>query len=170
LGETALATNHLDDAEEIFGQMVSNTAPSVVHDRAELGLAKVYLARGKGEDPQDPHNAKAIELLAAVMAGARGEASGEAAYLLGKSYFSFGGNERENKQTALTYYLRASLVMSGPHGEEAAFRSGQCDKALGNPQLARRAFEAYLRRYPNGLFASDAKKELESLPNQPQQS
>ena len=35
---------------------------------------------------------------------------------------------------------------------------------------ARRAFEAYLRRFPNGLFAADAKKELESLPVQPQQS
>jgi TolA-binding protein len=170
LGETALATNQLDDAEEIFGQMVSNTSAGAVHDRAELGLAKVYLARGKGGDPQDPHNAKAIELLTAVMTGATGEASGEAAYLLGNCYFLLGGDERENKRAALTYYLRASLVMSGPHGEEAAFRSGQCDKALGNPQLARRAFEAYLRRYPNGLFASDAKEELESLPNQPQQS
>jgi TolA-binding protein len=170
LGETALAMNQLDDAEEIFGQMVSNTPPGPLHDRAELGLAKVHLARGNGVDPRDPHNAKAIELLTAVMVGATGESSGEAAYLLGNCYFSFSGDQRENKKTALAYYLRASLLMSGPHGEEAAFRSGECHKALGNPQIARRAFEAYLRRFPNGLFAAEAKKELESLPAQPQQS
>ncbi len=170
LGETELAMNQLDDAEEIFGQMVSNTPPGVLHNRAELGLAKVQLARGNGGDSQNPHNAKAIELLTAVMVGATGESSGEAAYLLGNYYFSFGGDEQQNKKTALAYYLRASLLMSGPHGEEAAFRSGQCDKALGNPQMARRAFETYLRRFPNGLFAADAKKELESLPAQPRQS
>jgi TolA-binding protein len=170
LGETELAMNQLDDAEEIFGQMVSNTPPGALRVRAELGLAKVQLARGKGGDPQNPHNAKAIELLTTVMVGATGESAGEAAYLLGNCYFSFGGDERQNKKTALAYYLRASLLMSGPRGEEAAFRSGQCDKALGNSQMARHAFEAYLRRFPNGLFAADAKKELESLPAQPRQS
>ena len=170
LGEIELAMNQLDDAGEIFGPMVFNTPSGALHDRAELGLAKVHLARGNGGDPRDPHNAKAIELLTAVMVGATGESSGEAAYLLGNCYFSFRGDERENKKIALAYYLRASLVMSGPHGEEAAFRSGQCHNALGNPQMARRAFEAYLRRFPNGLFAADAKKEVESLPAQPQQS
>ncbi|MGD1019348.1 MAG: tetratricopeptide repeat protein [Verrucomicrobiia bacterium] len=170
LGESGLAMNQLDDAEGIFGQMVTNTPPGALHDRAELGLAKAYLARGNGGNPRDPHNTKAIELLTTVMVGATGESSGEAAYLLGNCYFSFGGDQRENKKTALAYYLRASLVMNGPHGEEAAFRSGQCHEALGNPQIARRAFEAYLRRFPHGLFAADAKKELESLPAQPQQS
>ncbi|MGD0060009.1 MAG: tetratricopeptide repeat protein [Verrucomicrobiia bacterium] len=170
LGESELAMNQLDDAEAIFGQIVSSTPPGALHDRAALGLAKVHLARGNSGDSRDPHNAKAIELLTAVMVGGTGENSGEAAYLLGNCYFSFGGDERGNKKTALAYYLRASLVMSGPHGEEAAFRSGQCHRALGNPQTARRAFEAYLRRFPNGLFAADAKRELESLPAQPQQS
>ncbi len=170
MGETELAMNRLDDAEEIFGQMVSNTPPGALRVRAELGLAKVQLARGRGGDPQNSHNAKAIGLLTAVMVGETGESAGEAAYLLGNCYFSFSGDERQNKKTALAYYLRASLLMSGPHGEEAAFRSGQCDKALGNPQVARRAFGAYLRRFPNGLFAADAKKELESLPAQPRQS
>ncbi len=170
LGEIGLAMNQLDNAEEIFGQMVSNTPPGALRDRAELGLARVCIARGDGGSPRDPHNAKAIEILTAVMAGATGESSGEAAYLLGNCYFSFGGDEWENKKAALAYYLRASLVMNGPHGEEAAFRSGQCHEALGNPQVARRAFEAYLRRFPHGLFAADAKKELESLPAQPQQS
>jgi len=169
LGETALAMNRLDAAENIFGQLVLNTPPGSLHDRADFGLAKVCLARGGG-DPRDPHTVKAIELLNAVMVGAKGEDSGEAAYLLGNCYFSFSHEEKENKKTALAYYLRASLLISGPHGEEATFRSGQCHKALGNPQVARRTFEAYLRRFPNGLFAADAKKELESLPVQPQQS
>jgi TolA-binding protein len=170
LGEAALGLDQIDEAEGIFHQAILRYPQSSVRDRAELGLAKVYLDRGHGGGPEGPDNAKAIGLLTSVMAGTTGKISGEAAYLLGNCYFSFGGDETENKKTALVYFLRASLLMSGPHGEEAAFRSGQCDKALGNPQIARRAFEAYLRRFPNGQFAADAKKELESLPAQPQQS
>jgi TolA-binding protein len=169
LGETALAMNRLDDAENIFGQLALNIPLGSLHDRAEFGLAKAGLARGGGNS-RDPHTVKAIELLNAVMIGATGEDSGEAAYLLGNCYFSFSNDEPQNKKTALAYYLRASLLISGPHGEEAAFRSGQCHKALGNPRVARQAFEAYLHRFPNGLFAADAQKELESLPVQPQRS
>ncbi|HVM59582.1 MAG TPA: tetratricopeptide repeat protein [Verrucomicrobiae bacterium] len=169
IGRADLAMNRLDEAEDIFRQMVWNGPPGTLHDRASLGLAEVYLSRGGG-DPLKPQTAKAIELLTSVMAGARGEDSGEAAYLLGNCYFAFTGDSKENKKTALAYYLRAALTISGPHGEEAAFRSGQCHKALGNPEVARRAFEAYLRRFPHGLFAADAKQELESLPAQPPSS
>ena len=119
LGETELAMNQLDDAEEVFGRIVSSTPTGVLHNRAELGLAKVQLARGRGGDPQNPYNAKAIELLTAVMIGATGESSGEAAYLLGNYYFAFGGDEQGNKKTALAYYLRASLV-----DERPAWRGG----------------------------------------------
>jgi TolA-binding protein len=170
LGEAALGLYQFAEAEGVFHQVILNCPENSVRDRAQLGLARVYLARANGGDPRDPYNAKAIALLNSVMAGAAGENSGEAAYLLGNCYFSFSGDERENKKNALACYLRASLVMSGPHGEEAAFRSGQCDQALGNTQIARRALEAYLRRFPNGRFAADAKRELESLPAQPQHS
>lgn len=169
-GEAALELNRFAEAEGVFHEVMLKYPESSVRDRAQLGLARVYLARANGGDPRDPYNAKAIALLNSVMAGAAGENSGEAAYLLGNCYFSFSGDERENKKNALAYYLRASLVMRGPHGEEAAFRSGQCDQALGNTQIARRAFEAYLRRFPNGRFAADAKRELESLLAQPQHS
>lgn len=170
LAETALAMHQLSDAEQAFGQMLIKTPSGALHDRAKLGLAKVYLALSNSTDPRNPHNAKALELLTSVMVGATGESSGEAAYLLGNCYFTFSGDERENKKTALAYYLRASLTISGPHGEEAAFRCGQCHRALGDPQTARCAFEVYLRRFPNGKFAADAKKEMESLPTEPQPS
>ena len=170
LGEAALGLRQLVEAEQVFLQAMVKYPESPVCERAKLGLARVYLAGADSGNPQDPHNAKAIELLRTVMAGTTGESSGEAAYLLGNCYFSFTGDDRENKKTALAYYLRAALTMNGPHGEEAAFRSGQCHKALGNPQTARRAFETYLRRFPNGAFATDAKRELDSLPGEPQQS
>ena len=126
--------NQLDDAEAIFGQMVSDpggaftTAPSwaspkcasfaamaeirrILITRRQLSFSpRSWLARRVKAQVKPPtYWATVISHLAATNA--------------------------ENKKTALAYYLRASLLMSGPHGEEAAFRSGQCDKALGNPQI-----------------------------------
>jgi TolA-binding protein len=169
-GEAALGLNLLAEAEGIFQEVIRKYPENPAHERAQLGLARVYLARANNSDRQDPNNAKAIALLNAIMGSRTTENAGEAAYLLGKSWFSFSGDERENKRNALVCYVRASLVMSGPHADEAAFRSGQCNQALGNTQLARRAFEAYLRRFPHGQFAADAKKELESLMAQRQPS
>jgi TolA-binding protein len=153
IGKASLALNQLNDAEKAFDQVIA-TNP---HDPdAELGLAKIYLARGSA-------NLKTVDLLNNVMANAKGNNTGEAAFLLAGYFLNLRGNEKENTKTALAYYLRASLMISGPDGEEAAFHTAQCHKALGDVEAARSAFQAYLRRFPNGKLAADAKQELASL-------
>jgi len=170
LGETDLGMNRLDDAEKAFNQILALDLQNAPRTKAELGLAKVYLTRGRDLGPKDSVNVKAVDLLNKVMTSATGETAGEAAYLLASHFFSLKENAKGNKKAALAYYLRVALSMSGPRGEEAAFRSGQCHKALGNIEAARGAFQAYLRRFPTGQFATDAKKELESLPSLAQES
>lgn len=169
-GESALGLNKLDNAETAFNQVIAANPQGPALSKAELGLAKVYLSRGNDRYPIDANSVRAIDLLNKIMANAKGEDAGEAAYLLGDYFFNFKANEEDNKKTALAYYLRVALLTSGPHGEEAAFRSGQCHQALGNVAAARSAFQAYLRRFPNGQFAADTKKALESLPPQEQPS
>ena len=163
LGEACLGLNHFDDAEKTFKQILTANPQLAV---AQLGLAKVYLAQAKDSST----NAKAVDLLNKVMASAEVENAGEAAFLLGNYFFNLQDNEKENKKTALAYYLRVALLISGPRGEEAAFRSGQCHKALGNTEAARSAFQAYLRRFPTGRFIADARQELAALPTSPPQS
>jgi len=162
LGEACLGINRLDDAEKTFKQILTANPQNT---DAELGLAKVYLSQGKDL----PANAKAVDLLNKVMASAKGENANEAAFLLGDYFFNLQDNKKENKKTALAYDLRVALLTSGPRGEEAAFRSGQCHKVLGNTEAARSAFQAYLRRFPTGKFIADAKQELASLPAPTQQ-
>ena len=163
LGEACLGLSQFDDAEKTFKQILAANSQNT---DAELGLAKVYLSQGKDL----PANAKAVDLLNKVMASARGENASEAAFLLANYFFNLQDNERENKKTALAYYLRVALLISGPRGEEASLRSGQCHKALGNTEAARSAFQAYLRRFPTGRFISDAQQELAALPASPPQS
>jgi len=162
LGEACLGLNQLDDAGKAFNQILTTNPQNTA---AQLGLAKVYLAQGKNSST----NAKAVDLLNKVMAGARGENANEAAFLLGNYFFNLPENEKENKKTALAYHLRVALLTSGSRGEEASFRSGQCHKVLGNTEAARSAFQAYLRRFPTGKFVADAKQELASLAAPPQQ-
>jgi len=105
----------------------------------------------------------AVELLNHVAANSTSESNGEAAFLLGGYFFQLPGNTKENKSSALAWYLRASMLATGPESEEASFRTGQCHKALGDTHAARSAFQSYLRRFPNGKLADRAKEELASL-------
>ena len=53
--------------------------------------------------------------------------------------------------------------------EEAAFRAAQCHEALGNVEQARSAYQAYLRRFPDGNFKMEARTLLAKLPAPPTQ-
>ena len=163
LGEACLGLSQFAGAEKAFNQILTANPQNTV---AQLGLAKAYLAQGKTSFS----NAKTVDLLNKVMASAKGENAGEAAFLLGNYFFNLRDNEKENKKAALAYYLRVALLTSGPCGEEAAFRTGQCHKVLGNTEAARGAFQAYLRRFPTGRFAADARQDLDSLPTSSPQS
>ncbi len=153
LGKKNLSQNRLDDAEKAFRNVL---AADPRNTDAELGLAKIYLTQGRTDT-------NAVELLNHVAANSTGENDGEAAFLLGGYFFQLPGNTKENKTTALVWYLRASMLATGSESEEASFRTGQCHKALGNTDAARSAFQSYLRRFPDGKLADRAKEELASL-------
>jgi len=169
LANADLNLNQLDDAENSFNQVLAANPQGPLFAQAQLGIAEVCLARGRDKGPMDPQNVLGVELLNKVMAAAEGDTASKAAYALGNYFFQFTDNEKENKKTALAYYLRVALQAGGPIGEEAAFRTGECHRALENIEAARSAYLAYLRRFPNGQFSEQAKKELESLPVLPQQ-
>jgi TolA-binding protein len=152
-GKESLSQNRLDNAEKAFGNVL---AVDPRNTDAELGLAKIYLMQGRTDT-------NTVELLNHVAANSTGQSNGEAAFLLGGYFFQLPGNTKENKSSALAWYLRASMLASGPESEEASFRTGQCHKALGNTEAARSAFQSYLRRFPNGKLADRAKEELASL-------
>jgi TolA-binding protein len=170
LANADLNLNQLDDAENSFNQVLAANPQGPLFAAAQLGIAEVCLARGRGKGPMDPQNVLGIELLNKVMAATESDTASKAAYELGNYFFQFTDNEKDNKKTALAYYLRVALQAGGPIGEEAAFRTGECHQALGNIEAARSAYLAYLRRFPNGQFSEQAKKELEALPVLPEQS
>jgi TolA-binding protein len=70
--------------------------------------------------------------------------------------------QREYRKLALAYYARL-LFATGPMAEEAAFRAAQCHEALGNPLAACNAYQSYARRFPNGVFAAQAKDKVATL-------
>jgi len=170
LANAGLNLEQLDAAESSFNQVLVANPQGPLFAEAQLGIAEVSLARGRDKGPMDPQSVLGVKLLNKVMATAEGDVTSKAAYALGNYFFQFEDNEKENKKTALAYYLRVALQASGPIGEEAAFRTGQCHRALGNIAAARSAYQAYLRRFPLGQFSEQAKKELESLPVLPQQT
>jgi TolA-binding protein len=150
LAQASLELNDLDAAEAAFGHALADPQ-SPARAEAELGLARVYEARGRTRE--------AVELYNKVMAGSRGEAAAQAAFRLARMTFA-----QKDYKLALAYYLRVALIAGGEMGEEAAFRSAQCHEALGNLEAARNAYTAYLRRFPNGKFAAEARDKLSALP------
>lgn len=149
-GQAQLALNQLDQAEAAFRQMLQTDPQSPVRPEAELGLAKVLEAKGRVDE--------AVPVYNKVLEASRGEAGFESAYRLGNIALG-----RTNYKVALAYYARL-LFAGGPMAEEGAFRSAQCHEGLGNVEGARSAYQAYLRRYPNGKFAKEAQEKLQRLP------
>ena len=170
LANADLKLDQLDDAEKSFNQVLAANSQGPLFADAQLGIGEVCLARARGKGSMDPQNVLGVELLNKVMATAEGDTASQAAYALGNYFFHLRDNEKDNKKTALAYYLRAALQAGGPIGEEAAFRTGECHRALGNIEAARSAYQAYLRRFPNGRFSEQAKEELLSLVAPPEQS
>jgi TolA-binding protein len=165
LGNALLGLKNYDEAEAAFNKMIAATPQSPARPDADLGLAKVYEARGAGQSLKAPGNVKAVDLFNSAMRNGRGDTSFEAAYHLGTMFFNAKDDpqkEKDSKKLALAYFLRL-LFATGPMAEEAAYRTGQCQEALGNAQGACNAYQAYERRFPNGTFAQDAKAKVASL-------
>ena len=98
------------------------------------------------------------------MAG-RGEVTFEAAFRLGNIFFNMVSDPvkvKDNKKLALAYYARL-LFATGPMAEEAAYRSAECHAALGATERACTAFQSYVKRFPSGKFADEAKANIAKL-------
>jgi acyl-CoA synthetase (NDP forming) len=70
--------------------------------------------------------------------------------------------ERDSAGALRTYRAIAAQYAELPAGENAAFAAAQL-AARSSPSEARALLEAYLTRYPNGRFVSQAKQRLERL-------
>jgi len=167
MAQAQLGLRNLDAADKLFQALLAQPdTPLSARTEAELGQAKVLLAKAAGRSAEDPLNQKAVELLTRVLSGGKGDLAGEAGYLLGKFFFEQRGHPvkgKDNCKTALAYFLRVALLTGGPMGEEAAFRAAECQECMGNTAAARNAYAAYLRRFPDGAFAKEAKARLASL-------
>lgn len=151
LGQAQLGLNNPDAAEAAFTKVIATDPQGPGLADATLGLGKVYEARGKTEEAFVKYNW--------VMQNARGDAAIEAAFRAGQMRFA-----AKDYKLALPYYLRVQLTAAGPMGEESSFRAAQCHEGLGNVEGARSSYNAYLKRYPTGKFAEDAKKLLAAVP------
>ncbi len=167
MAEADLGLNQLDAAEDLFNKVLATHPQGQVHVKAQLGLAKVYFAKGKNAVADDIADMNAVDLLSQVLANSDPKGAGEAAFLLGNHLANLPDNKAENTRAALVYYRHAAALLRGAHGEEAVFRAGQCYKFLGNAAAARGAFETYLRYFPKGELAAEVRRELASSPATP---
>lgn len=151
LGQAHLELGRFDLAETAFNQIIAADPQNAIRPEADLGLARVYEATNRPRE--------AVELYNKVMGAARGETAAQAAFRLARMTFA-----QKDYKLALAYYLRVALMSGGDMGEEAAYRAAQCHEGLNNIEGARSAYQSYLRRFPSGKFAAEARDRLGALP------
>ena len=88
-----------------------------------------------------------------------GELADNALYWLGETFFAAG-----NYNNALTYYLRVVKDYSDQNkAPDALFKSGMAYEKMGDLQLAKRAFDDCIARYPYSTPAASARIELKRI-------
>jgi len=150
LGQAQLGLKNLDQAEAIFQKLLIANPQNL---DAKLGLGQVHESRGDVKE--------AVAAYDPVWRDGDGEVAAEAAFRVGMLAF-----QQKNYRAALPMFTRL-LFATGPQAEEAAFRAAQCHEALGQIEQARSAYQAYLRRFPNGAFTMEARALLAKLPVPP---
>ena len=152
LGQAYFGLKDLDQAEAAFKELL-NADPQNLD--AKLGLGKVFESKGNVKE--------AVALYDPVWRQGRGDEAAEAAFRVGMLAFA-----QKDYRAALPMLARL-LFATGPMAEEAVFRAAQCHEALGNVAQARSAYQAYLRRFPEGNFKMEARTLLARLPAPPTQ-
>jgi len=88
-----------------------------------------------------------------------GELADNALYWLGETFFASG-----NYSNALTYYQRVVKDYSDQNkAPDALFKSGMAYEKMGDLQLAKRAFDDCIARYPYSTPAASARMELKRI-------
>jgi TolA-binding protein len=117
---------------------------------AKLALGKAFEGKGKVKE--------AVAMYDPVWREGRGDAATEASFRVGKLAL-----QQKDYKAAIPMFARL-LFATGPMAEEAAYRAAQCHEGLGNIEQARSAYQSYVRRFPEGQFAAEAKERLAKLP------
>ena len=147
LGQTLLGLGQFDAAKAALLKATGD-AHYVPSTDVELALGQV--SEGKG------NSVEAVEHYSNALA-AKGATSFEAAFHLGNIFYKMVSDEKgnplpadeikKNKKQALAYYARL-LFYAGPMAEEAAFRTAQCQEALGDTARACTGYQGYTKRFP----------------------
>jgi tol-pal system protein YbgF len=88
-----------------------------------------------------------------------GELADNALYWMGETFFAAG-----NYSTALTYYQRVVKEYSDQNkAPDALYKSGVAYEKMGDLQLAKRAFDECIARYPYSTPAASARMELKRI-------
>jgi TolA-binding protein len=158
LAKAQLCLKQYDEAEKWFRQVADAPPEAGGHADAELGLGKVAETRGKLTEAVDHYN-KVLKLT-------RTEVASEAAFRLGTIFYNMTEKDpkksKENTKAALAYYARL-VFATGPMADEAMFMLGACHDRLGTPDAAKAAYQNYLKRFPDGKFADQAKERVKVL-------
>jgi len=160
LGQALLGLKEYDAAQEALQTALKDTQTLGGLPRAEteVALGKVYQAKNRIDD--------AIKQLQPIAIG-RGTPAFEGASILGNIYFNMVSPDpmqtKTNKMAALAYFARLLFAPPGPMSEEAAYRTGECHEALGNGPQACSTFQSYVKRFPAGKFADDAKTKIRKI-------
>jgi tetratricopeptide (TPR) repeat protein len=158
MARAQLGQKQYDEAEKAFKDLTQVEAKLGVRADAELGLARVYKAKGK--------MVEAIDLLNKVLPS-RGDASFEAAFELGHVFLTLpekdAKKKKDNTKAALAYFARLFFAPAGPMADEAAYQVPRCHELLGNPAAARAAYQNYVKRYPDGKFSKQAEERIKAL-------
>ena len=156
LGQALLQLKDFNGAQAAFEKQMP-ADPSQAAPEALLGLAKIYEEQGRGKDPKDPINVKAIEYYQVAARSGRRDIKGEAFYRIGM--FLYNSNE---KKGALPFFMQLFSAPE-PFAEEGQFRQAECHETLGNFPTALTAYRLYTRRYPNGKFKAQADAKVAEL-------
>ncbi len=165
LGQALYGLKEYDAAQEAYLKALSDkqNAP-LIKGIADIGLGEVYEAKGKINEALPLFQQHATD---------KGPMGFKAAFKAGNILFNTVSPDamqtKTNKIAALSYYARLLFAPPSPMSEEAAYRSGECHEALGNPAQACAMFQSYLKRFPTGKFVDDAKAKIRKVcPTKPE--
>ena len=152
LGDAALQAGDDVTAKSAFERMLADFGDDTLAPRALLGLG-VILRKQKNHDEAQRHLAEAAQK-------GSGEIAAHARFEMAESL-----REQGKTQQAVEEYLRVVIVGNAPTwGAAAQYRVGECQKALGDKDKARAAYQAVLDDFADQTdWVQKAQERLQAL-------
>jgi len=156
LAQACVGLKDFDAAQKALAQV---TAADPSNQDAILIQARIFEGKGDGKPLEDKEtNWRAFDSYKKLLSSKRSDIATEAAYRAGKMAY-----------TAKLYGEAAALFTrlvfaSGPMADEGMYLLGRCQEELKNYEAARRSYQMYLARFPNGKFVKEAQERMKALP------